>query len=69
MCPGKTDGAQLCQRLKKEEEGEKREQERRIMYTGMKNGGQGMKGRDGEGYKREDTCFTGERSFLLKAGT
>lgn len=39
MCPGKTDGAQLHLRLKKEEEGEKREQERRIIYTGMRNGG------------------------------
>lgn len=39
------------------------------MYTGMRNGGQGMKGKYGEGYKGEDTCFTGERSFSLKAGT
>lgn len=35
----------------------------------MRNGGQRMKGRDGESYKGEDTCFRGERSFLLKAGT
>ncbi len=38
-CPGKSDGTQLHLRLKMEEEGEKREREKRIMYMGMRNGG------------------------------